>query len=159
MRDRYQSLERDDERSAVFGGRARLWLIRMALVAVLMACLVYWTGAGMVVGKIDVETPEYKVIMRRGGFEVRTYSSQVAATVYRTELKQTDEASFLDAAFVLLAEYFGVWKKGQNTAPSSKQGSEQVAMTAPVVMDGAYPEQVAMTAPVIVDGGNQEYQE
>ena len=70
---------------------------------------------GMIIGKIGVETPKYRLLKKTSFYEIREYPAQVAAVAYSNESeggKRGDE--FMGEAFMLLANYIGVWKKGYN---------------------------------------------
>lgn len=81
------------------------------------------------------EGPDYKVLDKRGDFEVREYSSYIIAKV--TVTGDYDNSS--GEAFRILAGYIFGKNKGQKdiamTAPVQiEKKSEKIAMTSPVVM-------------------------
>lgn len=107
---------------------------------------------GIVFGKIDVEMPAHKVVFEGDGYQVWKYPPSVAAVVEATRLNAENPPTgneFSRQAFNALGAYIGVFKAAANVKPNSDNASEQVAMTAPVVMTPES-EKVAMTAPVVM---------
>ena len=87
-----------------------------------------------------IEEPEYTVIEKSGGFELRAYSPKIVAeTLVSGSL---DKAS--SAGFRLLADYIF----GNNTSRTG--GNEKISMTAPVTMEPKS-EKISMTAPVSME--------
>ncbi|KAA8494611.1 Heme-binding-like protein [Porphyridium purpureum] len=130
---------------------------------------------GIVFGRVSVEQPAHEVLQKFGGFEIRKYPKQVAASTDMSWDRSDDSGG----AFQRLARYIGVFGTPENQAratgsasdtqepvamtapvvmnPPTEQAAESVAMTAPVVMNppkeqGA--EAVAMTAPVVMEGAS-----
>lgn len=122
-------------------------LIALTIVTALLAV---WT-AGSYALERSVKTPEYTVIEKGKGYEVRTYQPYITAQV---EVTGTYDES-LNEGFRLLADYiFGNNTKQASiamTAPVSESESEKLAMTAPVTV--ADNEKLAMTAPVMERAG------
>jgi hypothetical protein len=88
-------------------------------------------------GCATVPEPEYKVLSRNTGYEVREYAGYLVA-------ETTVSGPWRDAlneGFRRLFSYIS----GNN------EGQTKVAMTAPVLSGG--PEKIAMTAPVLQEGG------
>lgn len=103
-------------------------------------------AAWMIVGMASVagiETPEYSVIEKSDGYEVREYAPHILAQV----TVNGEFENSLNAGFRKVADYIF----GNNTAKKSEGagGAEKIAMTAPVIEQKAVSEKVAMTAPVI----------
>lgn len=115
---------------------------------------------GMIFGKIDVEQPAHVVVHQATTYQIWRYPSAVAAVVNEAHLPplpngQRSEQDFTRDAFRTLARYIGVFGTPQNkTRTTDEQATEQVAMTAPVVMRPS--EQVAMTAPVVMSPENAQ---
>ncbi len=115
-------------------------------LAIVLLLLVAWTAVSYLV-EHSVKTPEYSVIEKRHGYEVRLYQPYITA---RVEVGGTyDEA--LNEGFKILADYiFGNNTKQTSltmTAPVITGESEKMAMTAPVTVKDN--EVLAMTAPVV----------
>ncbi|KNC84029.1 hypothetical protein SARC_03740 [Sphaeroforma arctica JP610] len=119
---------------------------------------------GIVLGKVDVETPKYTTVYEGKDYAVRRYPPAVAAEV---SYKLGE-----DNAFRVLAKYIGVFGTPENKSTTVESGeSEPIAMTAPVITtadvnperhlhDGfCKPEAVAMTAPVVSTPKNHEEKE
>lgn len=75
-----------------------------------------WFLRGMVLGKIDVETPAHKVLRKTAFYEIRQYPPAVMAAVYSDEMDNMRDEKFMNAGFRVLAGYIGVWQKGKNVA-------------------------------------------
>lgn len=111
---------------------------------------------GIVLGKIDVEMPDHKVVHDDSqGFQIWRYPSSVAAVVRADSLAKENPPTgdqFTNQAFRALARYIGVFNKPENVANS--QDPEKLAMTAPVLTTPAASEaesaKIAMTAPVLM---------
>lgn len=106
---------------------------------------------GSILGKIQVETPNYQVIKSTSEYEIRKYPSCVVAEVTYdpSEMKGNNK----DGGFSILANYIGVMGTPQNARP------EKIAMTAPVITKDSAHEKIAMTAPVVTkeaDSGDGE---
>jgi hypothetical protein len=110
---------------------------------------------GMMLGKITVETPRYKVLSERAGsFQIREYGSNIVAEVSYEASKNRD------SGFMVLANYIGALGNPQNVKPAAllQEGvgaAETIAMTAPVLMarekeEAGASESIAMTAPVLM---------
>ncbi|XP_047337190.1 heme-binding-like protein At3g10130, chloroplastic [Impatiens glandulifera] len=99
---------------------------------------------GLVMGKIDVETPKYDIVKSTDEYEIRKYAPSVIAEV------TYDSTGDKDGGFTILANYIGVLGNPQNTKP------EKIAMTAPVITQSAVPETIAMTAPVITQSEEEK---
>jgi effector-binding domain-containing protein len=101
-------------------------------------------GACIVLGSLTLagtETPKYEVLENKEGYEIRRYAPSLVAEV-------TVEAPYreaLNTGFRKLADYIF----GNNSAPSNREESEKIPMTAPVLEQDAPSEKIAMTAPVI----------
>lgn len=103
---------------------------------------------GMVLGKIDVSEPTYKVLMTRNSssikipYEIRSYGTRFAVEAEYTRGDQTR------TPFQILAKYIGVFGDPHN------EGKASIPMTAPVVMDTVKQESkgtvIDMTAPVVM---------
>ncbi|MBX7255336.1 MAG: heme-binding protein [Candidatus Hydrogenedentes bacterium] len=116
----------------------------VAVVLVLLVLLLFgaWIGVGYA-SVAGIETPKYKVAEKRDGYEIRVYEPLIVAEV--TVEGPQDEA--LNRGFRKIADYiFG------NNTKRSQQGSEKIAMTAPVLEQAAPSEKIAMTAPVLEQG-------
>ena len=94
---------------------------------------------GMILGRINEETPAHTVLSSHGTWEVRQYPSMVCATVA--------SGPDGDRAFGVLARYIGVFGTPQNAAASP------LAMTAPVLSSRPLPQAISMTAPVLSSRG------
>jgi len=115
-------------------------------LAIIVVALVAWMAVSYLI-EHSVKTPNYSVIEKRDGYEVRSYEPYITAQV---EVGGTyDEA--LNEGFRILADYiFGNNTKQTDiamTAPVIEGESEKIAMTAPVTVKNN--EVLAMTAPVI----------
>ena len=91
----------------------------------------------MVFGKTNVEEPAFKLLFQNTkgfSYEIRQYGQRFAAeTAMSTE----------NGAFNALARYIGVFGEAEN------EGSQSMAMTAPVVKESQGGTAMAMTAPVV----------
>lgn len=122
---------------------------------------------GIVLGKIDVETPAHIIVHRASDYQIWKYPGQVAAVVRASDLPRTPDGNMLsdrkfsEVAFPILAKYIGVFGPAQNITSCNNKNQESeetpqeesIAMTAPVVMtesSGGAAEKVAMTAPVVM---------
>jgi hypothetical protein len=117
---------------------------------VIVGLLVVWS-AGSYLLERSVKTPEYTVVEKRDGYEIRSYKPYITAQV---EVSGTYSEA-LNEGFMILADYiFGNNTKQADiamTAPVTESQSEKLPMTAPVmVKDG---EKLSMTAPVIESSG------
>jgi len=113
---------------------------------------------GAVFGKINEETPRYKVVGSLGDLEVREYEAQYIASVSSKDFPEAKtKREFQKKAFYALAGYLGVLTKPANV---KRDGStaEAISMTAPVsmqsteAMDTKQSERITMTAPVSMQG-------
>lgn len=107
----------------------------MKMLLILFALLLVLAIGGMAVFVFvvqNVETPDYRVVLREGPFEIRDYPPLVVAEVKR----QGKRRKALSAGFSPLADYIF----------AKERGGERVAMTAPVTQ--RRDERIAMTAPV-----------
>ncbi|CAI5945879.1 unnamed protein product [Closterium sp. NIES-64] len=124
---------------------------------------------GIVLGRVNVETPRFTVEAKTDAFEIRRYPPQMVAEV----TFDGDHQNGINTAFSDLAGYIGALSAPQNRpAPahsdSPGEGGEKIAMTAPVLThagggkgggdggggDGGEKsttggEKIAMTAPVL----------
>ncbi|CAI5529194.1 unnamed protein product [Closterium sp. Naga37s-1] len=131
---------------------------------------------GIVLGRVNVETPRFAVEAKTDAFEIRRYPPQMVAEV----TYDGDHQSGINTAFSALAGYIGALSAPQNRAAlahsdSTGEGGEKIAMTAPVLThaggergggDGgggdvgekssAAGEKIAMTAPVLTHVGGGE---
>ena len=104
---------------------------------VIIAILLVWTAVSYLFDR-SIKTPEYTVVEKSEGYEIRSYKPYLTAQV---EVAGTyDEA--LNQGFRVLADYIF----GNNTKQTG------IAMTAPVTE--AESEKLAMTAPVVETGNN-----
>ena len=101
----------------------------------------------MVFGKVDVAEPAFDILLQRSAsvvpYEIRSYGKRFAIEASYTG---KDEQK---TPFMMLAGYIGVVGKPQN------EGSTEIAMTAPVVMESRKTKEnqgtaIAMTAPVVM---------
>jgi hypothetical protein len=116
------------------------------LILGIVTLLIVWT-TGSYLFERSVKTPEYIVLEKREGYEIRSYEPYLTAQV---EVSGTyDEA--INQGFKILADYiFGNNTKQASitmTASVTESKSEKLAMTAPVSVREN--EVLAMTAPVI----------
>jgi hypothetical protein len=103
---------------------------------------------GSVFGKESVKEPPHEILLSRNNaktsYELRKYGQRFAATI---TYKNTGDGSE-NSPFGALAKYIGVFGSPQN------DGSQSIAMTAPVVMENSNNTkegvQIAMTAPVVM---------
>lgn len=102
----------------------------------------WYAGLNTVFGAIDVATPEYQVLNKGQGYEIRLYNASTAVSV--------GGATGSHGSFMRLAGFIGVMGKPQNDQ------HEKIAMTAPVVtipdgnreeMQFILPREVNNTAP------------
>ena len=116
----------------------------VAAAGLIVLVLLAWTLVGYLSTR-GIETPEYEVIRRAPGYEVRAYAPYIRAEVRVTG---TYEAA-LNRGFRRVAGYiFG----------GNKAGAD-VAMTSPVLSEkaGDSGQTIAMTAPVLHEGGKEEH--
>jgi len=120
-------------------------IVTLGVLAV--GALGVWVAVGYF-SVAGVATPEYTVVEKRDGYEVREYAPRLVAEV--TVTGSRDEA--LNAGFRKLADFIF----GNNTAsvPGAPEGSapgasSKIAMTAPVLERSEKGAQIAMTAPVL----------
>mmetsp|Transcript_8846 Transcript_8846/g.12433 ORF Transcript_8846/g.12433 Transcript_8846/m.12433 type:complete len:242 (+) Transcript_8846:80-805(+) len=112
---------------------------------------------GMVIGKINEETPEYDSLGRVGDLEIRRYKPVYMAKVSSKDFPEINSSKeFQSAGFRTLAKYIGVFSDPQNVSADTETG-EAIAMTAPVMMTSNETideegEPIAMTAPVVMSG-------
>lgn len=109
------------------------------LLFAIIAIALLWTAISYFTNR-SVKTPEYTVVEKRSGYEIRSYKPYLTAQV---EVSGTyDEA--ISKGFRILANYIF----GNNTKQTG------IAMTAPVTESES--EKLAMTAPVIEAGDNKK---
>ncbi len=89
-----------------------------------------------VFGIQNEESPKYKVLEKKGEFEIREYSPYIIAKI--TVKGDYDESS--GQAFKILAGYIFGKNKGEN----------KISMTSPVLMKNE-PQKIAMTSPVVMN--------
>ncbi len=102
-------------------------------------------GIWMVVGLVSVagiETPEYEVVSRHEGYEIREYEPYIAAEV----TMEGDFRRAMNGGFRTLADY--IFGNNAKAGAGDTTDSESIAMTAPVIEREAPSENIAMTAPV-----------
>lgn len=112
----------------------------MKMLLILFALLLVLAIGGMAVFVFvvqNVETPDYRVVLREGPFEIRDYPPLVVAEVKR----QGERRKALSAGFSPLAGYIFAKERGGErvamTAPVTQQRDERIAMTAPVTQTPA----------------------
>lgn len=108
--------------------------------AVGLAAAVLW---GPIVS--DVEQATYSVVSKQDAIEIRDYAPMIVAEAQ----VQGEREKAISDGFRLIAGYIF----GDNT--SSKNVSEKIAMTAPVIQQAS--EKIAMTAPVIQQGDGDSW--
>lgn len=114
----------------------KLFLI---IILSIIALIVLWSAGQYWYVNYKLEKPKYSVLEKRDGYEVRQYEPYIVASAI-----VPDNDNSLNTGFSLVAGYiFG------NNTKQSGQGSDNVAMTAPVISAKEEGESVAMTAPVI----------
>lgn len=126
-----------------------MYIIPLIIVAILLV----WTAISYFLNR-SVKTPEYTVVEKSEGYEIRSYKPYLTAQV---EVSGTyDEA--MNQGFRILADYiFGNNTKQAGiamTAPVTETESERMAMTVPVVEKES--EVLPMTAPVVEIGHNKK---
>lgn len=104
----------------------------------IVLALIAWSAFSYVFER-SVKTPEYSIVEKRDGYEIRSYEPYITAQV---AVAGTREEA-LNEGFRILAAYIF----GGNTSQAS------IEMTAPVT-EGT-PEKIAMTAPVSVQEGTK----
>lgn len=127
--------------------------IMYIIILVIIAILLAWTVISYFLNR-SVKTPEYAVVDKNEGYEIRSYKPYLTAQV---EVAGTyDEA--INQGFRILADYiFGNNTKQTGiamTAPVTEMESEKMAMTAPVVEKES--EVLSMTAPVVETGDSKK---
>jgi len=125
--------------------------IMYIILLVIVAILLVWTAISYFLNR-SIKTPEYTVVEKSAGYEIRSYKPYLTAQV---EVSGTyDEA--ISQGFRILADYiFGNNTKQTGiamTAPVTEAESEKMAMTAPVVEKES--EALPMIAPVVETGNN-----
>lgn len=118
----------------------------MYIVITIVGVLLVWTVGSFVFDR-SIASPQYSVLEKKQGYEIRLYEPYITAQV---ELVGTyDEA--IKKGFKILADYiFGNNTKQTSlamTAPVTEGESEKIPMTAPVLVKDS--EVLKMTAPVI----------
>mmetsp|Transcript_101472 Transcript_101472/g.180353 ORF Transcript_101472/g.180353 Transcript_101472/m.180353 type:complete len:207 (-) Transcript_101472:79-699(-) len=103
---------------------------------------------GMIFGKIDVAQPEFKVMQRMNGYEVRQVATYCIAEVVGGA---SSSEEFGNRHFRTLAQYIGVFGAPNNTR------RESMDMTAPVLSSKGEPEKMDMTAPVLSSASKENY--
>ena len=123
-------------------------------IATIVGILVVWTAVSYFFDR-SVASPEYTVLEKKDGYEIRNYEPYITA---QAEVTGTyDEA--LNEGFRILADYiFGNNTKQEGIAMTtpvteSENTSEKMAMTAPVIVSEN--EELSMTAPVTESGDDQ----
>jgi hypothetical protein len=114
---------------------------------------------GIVLGRVTVEQPEYKVVSSGTDYEVREYPPAVVAEV---KYEGAAYGSNQSDPFRTLAKYIGVFGSPENESKGKPASGEKIAMTAPVITEtteskseSQESEKIAMTAPVITaDSGS-----
>ena len=123
------------------------------LLSVIVAILLVWTAISYFVNR-SVKTPEYTVVDKSEGYEIRSYKPYLTAQV---EVSGTYNEA-MNQGFRLLADYiFGNNTKQAGiamTAPVTEAESEKMAMTAPVVEKES--DVLSMNAPVVETGDNKK---
>eukprot|EP00594_Rhizosolenia_setigera_P008523 CAMPEP_0178962972 /NCGR_PEP_ID=MMETSP0789-20121207/14716_1 /TAXON_ID=3005 /ORGANISM="Rhizosolenia setigera, Strain CCMP 1694" /LENGTH=239 /DNA_ID=CAMNT_0020647291 /DNA_START=47 /DNA_END=766 /DNA_ORIENTATION=+ len=109
---------------------------------------------GMVLGKIDVKEPSFKILHSttkniETPYDIREYGTRFAIET----LYDASDPDKHDNPFRALAKYIGVFGEPEN------MGNESISMTAPVVMSDSHENKkegtkIAMTAPVVM--GNSD---
>lgn len=125
--------------------------IMYIILLVIVAILLVWTAISYFLNR-SVKTPEYTVVEKSEGYEIRSYKPYLTAQV---EVSGTYDET-INQGFRILADYiFGNNTKQTGitmTAPVTEAESEKMAMTAPVVEKES--ETLSMTAPVVEAGDN-----
>ena len=88
-----------------------------------------------------IETPKYTVVSSKDGLELREYAPHILAQV----VVEGEFDGAINQGFRKVADYIF----GNNESKKSSAASESIAMTAPVLEQGATSESIAMTAPVV----------
>ncbi len=116
---------------------------------VIVGTLLLWTAISYFFDR-SIKTPEYTVVEKREGYEIRLYKPYLTAQV---EVSGTYNKA-INQGFRILADYiFGNNTKQTGiamTAPVTESESEKIVMTAPVVVKES--EVLNMTAPVVETG-------
>lgn len=125
--------------------------IMYIILLVIVAILLVWTAFSYFFDR-SIKTPEYTVVEKSEGYEIRSYKPYLTAQV---EVSGTFDES-INQGFSVLADYiFGNNTKQTDiamTAPVIETESEKITMTAPVMEKES--EVLAMTAPVVETGDN-----
>lgn len=99
-----------------------------------LALLLLWTVGSWWVVK-DIEQPDYQVLEKHDGYEIRAYESYIVA---ETVIEAENEREALNEGFRIVADYIF----GNNAS------TEKVSMTSPV-LSSSEGEKISMTAPVL----------
>ena len=89
-----------------------------------------------------IEEPAFESIKKEGDFEVRQYRGFIVAETF---VKGDMDAAGSEAFRAIAGYIFG------GNISASANGSEKIAMTAPVTMEKTTSEKIAMTAPVVME--------
>lgn len=114
-----------------------------------------------VFGIVGEETPDYRVIAKKEGYEVWRYPSQVSAVVHAKDLFPSEELpvdddKFASEAFETLARYIGVFSKPENdknasgTTTAVPKSAEEDGSKDDSEKNAGNPEKISMTAPVVM---------
>lgn len=122
--------------------RGRIRKVGLGIAAgVLVVFFGAWTAVGVASTK-GIETPAHTLVEKRGAYEIRDYAGYIRAEVtLRGGYRDTLYGGFREVAGYIF---------GDNT------GAADIAMTAPVLQEGA-PEKIAMTAPVLQEDKGDAY--
>lgn len=105
---------------------------------ILLAAFLFIAGQYLYV-QFKLEKPTYKVISKTGSYEVREYEPYIIASAV-----VPNDGRSMNSGFSIVANYIF----GNNTARNA-MGSENIAMTTPVLDEPIKSEQISMTTPVI----------
>mmetsp|Transcript_104066 Transcript_104066/g.164326 ORF Transcript_104066/g.164326 Transcript_104066/m.164326 type:complete len:245 (-) Transcript_104066:106-840(-) len=115
--------------------RVRFPIFLFALFGII--ALLWHFGLNSVFGVIDVSTPDYEVLHKGQGYEIRWYPASTAIASHASA----------HSSFMSLAGFIGVMGKPQNDR------HEKIAMTAPVVtMQSSHGEEMQFILPSNVNG-------
>jgi hypothetical protein len=121
-----------------------VWTAAILVGGIVMLGMAAWALVGLA-SVAGIETPQYEVESVKEEYEIRRYAPHIVAEVLVTE--EYDAA--MNRGFRMLADYIF----GNNTRRSDggdrAAGSEEIAMTAPVLEQEAPSTEIAMTAPVL----------
>lgn len=122
--------------------RRKLLIGAAAFLALIVLVVGGWIAIG-IASIAGVATPEYQIVSRHDGYEIRQYRPQIAAEV---DVDGEFEDS-LNRGFRKLAAYIF----GENTSPDSDRAGDSrgIAMTAPVLEQATTSASIAMTSPVL----------